>query len=186
MDPLIQHRCVRTHWDSLLRLNDTNVTFLRHSSDRYSVFIAAMSAATYRRVDEPVDDLSDADSEHDHQSSRMQARTSEDVRRRDHETLTAEEEAERFLSNDGREEKRSRIRHLFRRDDEKVTESKRQRRKESKRKRRRKKNKGEESELMYEMEEGGPRSSSAESSGHSSEVDMRQLKEVQARQKVWR
>lgn len=37
---------------------------------------------------------------------------------------------------------------------------------------------------MYEMEEGGRRSSSAESSGHSSEGDMQRLGETQARQKV--
>ena len=133
-----------------------------------------MANAAYEKLDAPVDDeFSDEGSEHD-SPAQARARTSEDVRRRDQETLTREEEAERLLGGGG--EKRH-GKSPSRRE-------KRQKKRASKREKRRSK-RGEESEVMYEMEEGGPRSSSAESSGHSSEVDTQRLGEMQARQKVW-
>lgn len=141
-----------------------------------------MSSGTYEKVRVAGgDDFSDSEGEDDG----AQARTSEDVRRRDRETLTAEEEAQRLLGGGGGGgEKGSRIGKFFTRGEGQTQETRRQSRRASRRERRRRK-KGEESSVMYEMEEGGPRSSSAESSGHSSEVDMQRLGEVQARQKVW-
>ncbi|KAK3713491.1 hypothetical protein LTR37_008449 [Vermiconidia calcicola] len=107
-------------------------------------------------------------------------RTSEEAHRHDEETLTAEEEAERLLI--GSSEKGSRNGTLFKRND---PETRRARSQGQKQRSKRKKGevKEEESQLMYEMEEGGPRSSSGESSGHSSEVDMQRLGELQAGQK---
>ena len=92
-------------------------------------------------------------------------RASREVRRRDEETLAAEEEAERLLSGN-----------------EKVSPQGKGNGK-LKRQRRRSGRHPEKRELMYQMEEGGPRSSSAESSGHSSEVDMARLGETQATRK---
>ena len=139
-----------------------------------------MASGAYEKYDRPEDDgFSGSDNEH-HDSARAQ-RTSEDVRRRDQETLTAEEEAERLL---GREREQtmpgggSRIGQFFGRSDG-VEKGSRRKRKRAGRKSR----KEQKRELMYEMEEGGPRSSSAESSGHSSEVDLRRLGETQARWK---
>lgn len=125
-----------------------------------------MSAARYETLERPEceDDFTDSDEE------KGAERTSDDVRRHDHETLTAEEEAERLLIGG---EKSS----------ERQEDSRKQRRKDG-RKQSKKRRKGEDSELMYKMEEGGPRSSSEESSGRSSEVDMHRLGEIQSRQKV--
>lgn len=118
-------------------------------------------------ADEPYDlngpDDEELDDDHD------EPRLSEDVRRHDNDTLTAEEEAERLL---GGSEKASRS-------TSNVQKSRRQHRKRDSRRR----DGGKDGELMYEMEEGGPRSSSAESSGHSSEIDMKALGETQAKQK---
>lgn len=133
-----------------------------------------MSSAKYEKVD-PIEDgdadLSDSNEEYDYDTT--QDRTSEDVRRHDLETLTAEEEAERLLRPESKKK-------LSQRGDDEKREARRQRRKE--RGSKRSKRKGEENELMFTMEEGGPRASD-ESSGHSSEVDFQRLGEVQARQK---
>ena len=108
-------------------------------------------------------------------SSPAQGRMSEDVRRHDRETLTAEEEAERLL---GSGEKGTSIAQRF----AERTESRRQRRRARRREQRVKgAGGGEKRELMYDME-GGRRSSSES----SDEADMRRLKEMQARQKVRR
>ena len=135
-----------------------------------------MSGATYEKLDRPEADVSDASSseeEYDGLSHGPQ-RTSEDVRQHDQETLAAEEEAERLLA--GGSEKAS-SRRAQRRDE-------RRQRRRDRRMDRRKKKYGGESELMYQMEEGGPRDSSAESSERSNEVDMQRLAETQARHKV--
>ena len=139
-----------------------------------------MASGAYEKYDRPEDDgFSGSDNEH-HDSARAQ-RTSEDVRRRDQETLTAEEEAARLLGGE-RELSMpgggSRIGTFLGRSDGDRNEPRRK-----KKRARRKSRKEEKRELMYEMEEGGPRSSSAESSGHSSEVDLRRLGETQARWK---
>ncbi|KYG43388.1 hypothetical protein M433DRAFT_71773 [Acidomyces richmondensis BFW] len=107
----------------------------------------------------------------------MYGRTSTEIREHDHETLTAEEDAERLLVNQRRT---GTVSSLFRknsRDDLRLSD------KSKGRNRRRRGGGVERRELMYEMEEGGPRSSSTESSGHSSEVDMGQLGVAQARQR---
>jgi hypothetical protein len=129
-----------------------------------------MASSAFDRLDQPEeDDFSGLDAERDESGG---GRTSEDVRRHDHETLNAEEEAERLLG--GEKEGESRLKALFKRDGESRSERKKSRRK------RRREGRGEKRELMYEMEEGGPRSSSAE----SSEVDMQRLGEMQAKRKV--
>lgn len=117
-----------------------------------------MSGATYEKLDRPAAD------EHSDSPDDYAGRTSADVRQHDYETLTAEEEAGRLLGGS-----------------EKKAAKRREKRGSGKGRRRRLK--GEESELMYEMEEGGPRASS-DSSGNSSEVDLQKLGETQARQKV--
>lgn len=122
-----------------------------------------------------VDAANDSESENEYRDS-VAPRTSEDVRKHDHETLTAEEEAERLL---GRQDPgRSRIGKLFNRDGDA------QAARTTRRKRRSKGDLDEKKELMYEMEEGGPRLSSAESSASSSEADLHKLGEIQARRKV--
>ena len=139
-----------------------------------------MASGAYEKYDRPEDDdFSGSDNEH-HDSAQAQ-RTSEDVRRHDHDTLTAEEEAERLLG--GKQEQSlpggsSRIGKLFGRSEGDGKGPRRKRKRAG-----RKSRKEEKRELMYEMEEGGPRSSSAESSGHSSEVDMQRLGETQAKRK---
>ncbi|KAK4545645.1 hypothetical protein LTR36_002598 [Oleoguttula mirabilis] len=95
-------------------------------------------------------------------------RTSGEVGRHDEDTLTAEEEAEKLLGGRSRGVGST----LFGGGDGRQDGGRRKR--GSKRQR-----KGEKREVMYEMEEGGPRSSSAESSGHSSEVDMAKMGETQ-------
>lgn len=131
-----------------------------------------MSGSAYEKVDHE-EDLSESDNDYD---SADVPRTSEDVRRHDRETIAAEEEAERLL---GRGDVQGSSKWFKRQEDGDKEPSRRQKRRQ---RRRRRKNGGEESELMYEMEEGGQRSSSTESSGHSSEIDMQRLREVQARQ----
>lgn len=132
-----------------------------------------MSSATNEKVDRAGgDDFSGSEGD----GYDGQPRTSEDVRRHDRETLTAEEEAERLLGGGGSEEKASGFGQRFA--DRRA--ARRQRRREARReKRSRKKGGREESELMYDMETG--HRSSSES---SSETDLRRLKETQARQKV--
>ena len=132
--------------------------------------------AAFEKLDRPdSNDFSESENEY-----AAHNRTSEDVRRQDRETIGAEEEAERLLAGD---EKSSRVERLFkRRADGGEQDAKRQRRKESRRLKRRKRKEGQESELMYDME-GGHRSSD-DSSGHSSEVDLKRLAETQAKQKV--
>jgi predicted AlkP superfamily pyrophosphatase or phosphodiesterase len=93
-------------------------------------------------------------------------RTSQEVRRHDAETIEAEEEAERLLAGGSAEKA--------------VSSQRRERRKKSRRRDGREK---EERELVYDVEQGGPRSSSAESSGHSSEVDLVRLGKAQAKRK---
>jgi hypothetical protein len=129
-----------------------------------------MASSAYGKLDRPEDDgFSGSDDEYGH------ARTSEDVRIRDRETLTAEEEAEQLLGGGSESASRKPSRR----------EARERRRREKRRGKRRSDGKGERRELMYEMEEGGPRSSSTESSASSSEVDMRRLGEMQARRKVY-
>lgn len=120
----------------------------------------------------PADAPDDFDVDDDLEETRA-GRTSEDVRMHDRETLTAEEEAEKFLG--GQEKEPSKIGKIFGRNDEP------QQRRQSRRSKRRRQNQTEKRELMYEMEEGGPRSSSAESIASSSENDFQRLGEVQAR-----
>jgi hypothetical protein len=131
-------------------------------------------------------DQADADNEHLADSNaesedEADPRTPGEVRRHDEETLTAEEEAERLLTG-GADRGASRGgRGGRRRDGNDGTFNEKR---HTKRRKRRAARGGEEGELMYEMEEGGPRSSSAESSGNSSEVDMATLGQAQARHKV--
>ncbi|KAK5174340.1 uncharacterized protein LTR77_001420 [Saxophila tyrrhenica] len=125
-----------------------------------------MAVSAYEKLDRPNDDTSGSEGEH------YVSRTSEDVRQHDRETLNAEEEAERLLVGDG------------------SGKSQWGRKKEQRKDRRRQKGRGgeeaEKRELMYEMEEGGPRNSSTESIGSSSEGDMQRLGEVQSRRKTSR
>ena len=131
-----------------------------------------MASSTYHQVDQPEDDgFSDSDNEYN------AVRASEDVRNRDQETLNAEEEAERLLAP---EHGPSKLGQLLGTDGEKSQRTK------GRRQRRRGKAASEKKELMYEMEEGGPRSSSAESSANSSEVDMHKLGETQSKRKTRR
>ena len=113
----------------------------------------------------------DADSENEEP-----AEPSREVRRYDLETMMAEEEADTLL-----EKSTSGSRKMSR-----LTGNDREpphaRRPDRGSKRRRK---SEKAESMYEMEEGGPRSSSAAgSSEHSGEIDLARLHEVQSRRKV--
>ncbi|TKA68102.1 hypothetical protein B0A55_08577 [Friedmanniomyces simplex] len=118
-----------------------------------------MARMGYGKVD------SDGDSEIEDEGL---PRASGDVRRHDQETLAIEEEAEKLLAGGektapgGRNGEDGRARRQ---------------------KRRRSARQPEKRELMYEMEEGGPRSSSAESSGNSSEADTARLGETQAERK---
>lgn len=135
-----------------------------------------MASNAYDKYDRPADS-DESDNEYD--GSAPAQRTSEDVRRHDRETLGAEEEAERLLGGQKGGAESSRLGKIFRREGR---DERRKKRRASRREARRAR-KGEKRELMYEMEEGGPRSSSAESSGHSSEVDMQRLGEVQGKLK---
>lgn len=104
-------------------------------------------------------------------SSAGQGRTSTDVRQRDHETLTAEEEVEQLLSEKSRAATGF-FGRLFQRADaptDDVRNLKRVRRRGKKRRRRERQ--GEEDRLIYNVEEGGP-TSDVTSSASSSEVDM--------------
>ena len=137
-------------------------------------------ASGFEKYDKAEDDGS-SESEDQYTGASPAQRTSDDVRRHDQDTLGAEEEAERLLG--GQEEKRepasgTRLAKIFARSDGEDRPARRE-----KRRTRRRARKEEKRELMYEMEEGGPRSSSAESSEHSSEVDMARLGEMQARSK---
>ena len=119
-----------------------------------------MATSAYTKLDRPNDDSDNGEN----------ARTSEDVRRHDRDTLNAEDEAEKLLGGEGVGRSQA------------DAESRRKK----KRRRRRDGDGGEDEkrEVMYEMEEGGPRSSSAESLVSSSEGDMQRLGEAQARRKV--
>lgn len=134
------------------------------------LFSFAMSPKEYQPVGQGRSDDGSED-------ERIHSRTSAEIREHDQETLTAEEDAERILDSKRRT---GTVASLFRRDDHSdiwLSEK-------TKRRARRKRGGGvERRELMYEMEEGGPRSSSAESSGHSSEVDMARFGAAQAREK---
>lgn len=118
-----------------------------------------MATSAYAKLDQPDDDSDDEE----------KARTSSEVRRHDRETLTAEDEAEKLLGGEGVGRSQA------------DAES---RRKKKRRRRAGNGGEGEKREVMYEMEEGGPRSSSAESLLSSSEGDMQRLGEAQARKKV--
>ena len=133
-----------------------------------------MSGETNEKADRyDEDDLSDLDDEAYGGVASARARTSEDLRRHDRETLAAEEEAETLLGGGGAE-KESRMGKLFHRRAER-REARRQRRKE-----RKKGKQGGKGELMYDMEQGERASSES-----SSELDMRRLGEAQAKQKVY-
>ena len=92
-------------------------------------------------------------------------RTSDDLRRHDQETISAEEEAERLLT--GSEKDGRGLTGLFRRDgkpkDENRVPSKRRRKSSWRRSR-----SGEDGELMYKVEEGGRSSSTDISSDEDS------------------
>ncbi|KAK8213322.1 hypothetical protein M8818_002621 [Zalaria obscura] len=139
----------------------------------------------------PADELDgsgrESDSELESRDGARDARTSIDIRRKDRGIIEDEEEVEKLLSGDTEAKG---LRGLFKRKEEggdEVRLSNRERRqlereakrevKRESRKQRRHKKRGEESELMYEMEEGGHRESS-ESSGNSSEVDRQKLEEI--------
>lgn len=129
-----------------------------------------MSGASGHPIDKP-DSISGSEDE----VYEEKARTSEDVRRHDRETLTAEEEAERLLGGENEEKGASFGRRLADR-----REARRQRRREARRgKRKGRRGDGEGGELLYDTEHG--RRSSSES---SSEADLRRLKETQSMQKV--
>ncbi|GAB7365916.1 hypothetical protein MBLNU230_g7244t1 [Neophaeotheca triangularis] len=106
-------------------------------------------------------------------------KSSADLRRHDQETLATEEDAERLLAGDEKGSSGVFGEHGA---------SKRQRKSFRRKKRRGGGGSGggggggEEKELMYDMEAAGGRSS-GESSGNSSEVDMRRMGETMARQK---
>jgi len=124
------------------------------------------------------------DSEAESVETIQDTRTSTNIRRHDKEILDNEEEVEKLLVGT---QKPVGIRGLFRRNEEQGTEVrisnrerrqlKKEARRDGRRKKRRRKKRGEESELMYEMEEGGHRDS-GESSGNSSDVDRQKLEEI--------
>ncbi|KAK3059179.1 hypothetical protein LTR09_000745 [Extremus antarcticus] len=122
-----------------------------------------MAISAHEQLDQPDDSESD--------DGERAARPSEDVRRHDRETMTAEDEAERLIGGGPTEE--SRMGKSYRGDGAQ--------RKKKRRRRDGRSGEEEKRELMYEMEEGGPRNSSAESVTSSSEGDMQRLGEVQAR-----
>ncbi|KAK0256531.1 hypothetical protein B0A54_04628 [Friedmanniomyces endolithicus] len=123
-----------------------------------------MARTKYDRVD------SDSDSNDSETEDEGVLRTSGDVRQHDQETLATEEEAEKMLAGG---EKAAPSGHNGR--------SRRQKRSRSGRR-------TEKRALMYQMEEGGPRSSSAESSGRSSERNDSRVGEAHAgrKSKRWR
>ncbi|KAF2769531.1 Phosphodiest-domain-containing protein [Teratosphaeria nubilosa] len=104
------------------------------------------------------------------------SRTSNEARRHDHETLTAEEEAERLLLGGDRRARSERRGEARQRRDAARTQRREKRQKQRSRRRQRG-NECPEKEMIYDMEEG------AESSSHSSEVDIGQFAEGRARQK---
>ena len=127
-------------------------------------------------------DISDIESNDEEQ----EPRTSVEVRRHDQGILDTEEEAEKLLT--GRERASDRG-GLFRRSehadkvrisDKERRQYKREARREG-RKSRRRRAREEESELMYDMEEGGHRTS-GESSGNSSDIDRQKLEEIHSSQ----
>ncbi|KAK5694241.1 hypothetical protein LTR97_009863 [Elasticomyces elasticus] len=93
--------------------------------------------------------------------------TSMELRREDEETLHAEEDAEELLARSEKAPTGSRREHDARLG-------------------RKKRRQPEKREMMYDTEEGGLRSSSDESSGRSSEVDLARLGETQAGKKAKR
>lgn len=137
-----------------------------------------MAAPQSEKIDEPLSsDSVGSDNETD-------SRTSADVQRHDRETIEAEEEAERLLA--GGQDRSQDVRglaHIFGREGTE-RDHKRSRRRQRKAGRR-SRGGNEESELLYKVEEGG-RSSSAESSANSSEVDLARVSggEVRAKRKV--
>lgn len=100
---------------------------------------------------------------------RRRPRTSEDVRRHDRETLTAEDEAEQLLTS--RDQDARGLNAIFSRG---VTSGRSWKDDDEK----------DEDDALYEMEQGGQRRLSGESSGESSELDMQKLGEVQSKRKV--
>ena len=127
-----------------------------------------MSSAKFAKLDQP-EAADSSGSERDEYNGRI----SEEVRRHDEETLTAEEEAERLLG--GGTEKSDGFGQRF----ADKREARRQKKREARReKRSRRKGGRDESETMYDMEKA--RRSSSES---SSEADMRRLKQTQAQAK---
>ena len=131
-----------------------------------------MASSAFKKLDRPVDgEYSDDSSENEGKT-----RTSADVRRRDQDTLTAQEEAEGLLTGSSRA-----------RDD--ATNG--QQSPASQRGRSRRTGGGRSgrnaiknaSTALYDTEEGGPRSSTG-SSGNSSEVDLMKWRGKHADQKV--
>lgn len=98
-------------------------------------------------------------------------RAPQDVRRHNRKTLVSDEEAERLLAEDEKARQRG---PGDRYEDQRVRHKRRGSKKHGQRTER---------EIVYEVEDG-PRSSSEESSGHSSEVDMARLGNTLAKHKV--
>lgn len=126
-----------------------------------------MARPDYEKVDHAASD----DSENE-----TLPRTSGEVRRHDHDTLTAEEEAEQLLAPSG-----GRARRLFGRGDRDSWQSGRSTKKS------RAEHDNEKRELLYDTEEGGrgiESSESSESSRQSSELDLARLGEKHGRRTV--
>lgn len=138
-------------------------------------------------------ELSDDEPSHGH-------RTSADIRQHDRSIIEGEEEVEKLLTG---QDEPSGLKKMFRRKDSSGNEVKisdrerrqykkearsepRQHKKEANREARhssKRRRKEEESELMYEMEEGGPKDSS-DSSSNSSEIDRQKLSDVDSSRAV--
>lgn len=135
----------------------------------------------------PLVHSSDED-ESDHGSSSSRPRTSAELRQHDQRILESEEEIEKLITE---RERKPGIRAMFRRKDERANDvavsdkERKQLKRDARRGRRRRRKKGEESQLMYEMEEGGHRDS-AESSGTSTERDRTTLEKMRPSRLVGR
>lgn len=145
-----------------------------------------MSGQQYEKVT-PIDadtysDASGSDISADQASTRRRVRTSDDVRRHDRETLTAEEEAERLLSRDDQDA--SALSSIFKGDRTRRSGKAWYEGRTARRKQEEEKEEEQEEAVLRDVEEGGRRHS-AESSGESSEADMQKLGEVQSRRR-WR
>lgn len=134
-----------------------------------------MATSGSEKPDKESEHRASIDSEYD-----SDPRTSADIRHHDRETIAAEEEAERLLTGDQeKSQDAGGLAHIFRLDE---GEHKRSRRRQRRKDRESRSHNGE-NELLYKAEEGN-RSSSAESSANSSEVDMGRMRQTHAKRKV--